>query len=794
MAGERKGYSNRQLLLAGAASVSISTVATAQEAETDIQANTPVDQIVVTSRLRETSVQDVGVSVTGISGDDVVKLGLRDFEDLSRSVAGMNVLKGRQNSNDISIRGVRDISLIATSSVFSLFYDDISVSSNGSQRDYSSVDLNRIEVIRGPQPTVFGEGAVGGVVRYFSNDPDLDGPTITGVARGNIENITDGGLAYSGENSTSLILAPGKLGLRLTGFYRRDEGFIDNPNTQEDVNDFDTAGGRAVLLARPTDDFEVRLSAFITRDEGGEFSQIDPGSNPEDLIYGVATPIIENGSFFDDFDLYSGKLTYDFGPLSVESITGYYERNNTGSGFDPGNTFGLVPFFAPGFDTTTFRVTSRTEEQWTQELRFISDLEGPLNFTAGFFFKDRKISRSNSVFGDSFDQVTTPASDELVNAARVTASEQYSGFVELMYELTDRFRVVGGVRYVDSTVTTTLVEDFVVNFVPQLVDPMNPALGFIPFTADNPLDFSDNVEVLRSAVGSNTFVFELNRFLPKGGLEFDVNDNTLLYANVALGARDGGVGEPLAALAVSGGDLDAFVEASTFDEDSVISIDGGVKTTLLDGKLLFNLGAFWTRFKDTQLSIDVPVTNLINGPDQRILGLEIETAYQVNDDLNAYFNASVLDAEFTDDFLTVAPEFLPDGFDADIAAGNEPRGIPALSFSAGYNYSRPVGSNGMRLTSNGSFQFVGERFGTIQNFPSSKLESLELLNLKVGLENDRFAVNFFSTNLLNDIEDVLSPANTLTLTVDPGGNLDAPPIVNTVNRPRTFGVSLSIFY
>lgn len=795
--------SKKYWLLAGTAFTALAVPLQAF-AETPAQAETPAasgdeerveDKIVVTARYREETAQDIGASITGLTGDSLREQGVASVDDLTRIVAGLQNVKTRPNMNNIAIRGVIDTKggVFATSSVYSVFFDDISVTSPFSLREFSSVDLNRVEVVRGAQPTLFGEGAVGGVIRYVSNDPDLSGPMITGNANAQIGTIEDGGLVYDVDNSTSVVFVPEKLGLQLTGFFGENEGFIDNPNVGEDVNDYETKGGRAVLLARPNDKLEIRLSAFLSRDEIGESTQVDPGSDPEDLTFSVST---FNGSATDDFDLYSARVKYDFDALTLTSITGYYERNLYQAVFSAANTFGLAPFFAsdtPGamIDTTTFSVDTLDQEQWSQEFRLVSNFDGPLNFTSGLYYRTRDVSQVSLLDCAGCTGVLTPTTSSLVNSANTVESTQSSGFVELTYDISESLRLIGGVRYVDDTVETTILRDETVNFVPRFDDNGN----VIPWTESDPLDFINFTDYLNALGYGTDFDFHLERFLPRVGMEYDVSDDILFYASVATGARNGGVGQPLAALSNSGGDDAAFIDQLTFDEDSVISYEGGLKTAWMDGDLLANIGVFHTTLEDSQLLVLYPAANVINGPDQRILGMELETSYRFSDALSAFFNASVLDTEFADGMASTVGA--PPGETApymDIRSGNETIEAPSLSFSAGYSYSRPIGTGSLRLTSNGVYQHVGERYSSPQNFVSTKLESLDIINLRVGIEGDRFSVNLFANNLLNDVEATRQYTSATSQFIDGNGNLDASIVSTSVNQPRVVGLSLGVKY
>ena len=183
----------------------------------------------------------------------------------------------------------------------------------------------------------------------------------------------------------------------------------------------------------------------------------------------------------------------------------------------------------------------------------------------------------------------------------------------------------------------------------------------------------------------------------------------------------------------------------------------------------------------------------MNGPEQTILGLELETRLQVNDSLSTFLNLSVIDAEFDQGkLITSAPGGTYGQFD--LRKGNAPANIPEYTLAAGYSFERPIGASGWSLNSNGSFQYVGQRFSNVQNFESAELDSLELLNLRIGVSNDRWGLHLYGTNLLNDVEAVSIGSNPLQQFVTADGALDAPIIAASVNRPRAVGLSLSLRY
>ena len=748
-----------------------------------------LEVVTVTARFRQETVQDIGASITGISGDDLARNAVANLDDLAKSMVGISNIRLTQNDNEISIRGISNlgVSFFTSSSVFTVSVDDVPVASNFGQRDFGIVDLDRVELIRGPQPTLFGESAVGGVIRYFTRDPELSGPTFTGSSSGQVESVKDGGLGTLFTSANSLILVPEKLGLRLSGYYTKDEGYIDNRLAgEEDANDFDSFGGRAVLLMQPNDRLSARLSAFIARDEHGIRSAIEPGTNPKDLVFGI--PGFPDGAFpnsggtgSDDIDLYSGKISYNFGSIEVSSITGFYERKRQDDGLSIGNTVLLQPFF-PTITTTSIGSDKFDEQNFSEELRIVSNLDGRLNFIAGAYYRDRDVTRESRLVLPELPAVSTPPSD--LGQLNVTKSEstQVSGFAEVTLSATPRLRLIGGLRYVSDTFTSNFKET-IGNLIPSNA----------PFTPSNPIDFLSVTDVLASVGVPPPYEFKLSEFLPRGAIEFDVSDDILLYANIARGIRNGGVGQPLAALASSGNPADpnffnTFADNLFFDSDSVVSVDGGVKAVWLDGSLITNLGLFHAKYKDGQIAVLVPTSNTVNGPDQVISGIELETKYRWTDKLTTFLNATFLDSEFQENFSL-------SGSGIDIEKGNEVVNAPHLTFSLGYDFSMPV--NGQwNVVSGADFHFLGKRFSDPANFPSGELDSLEILNLRFGFENDHVSLTAFVRNALNDVEAISTSASFFDATRDSNGVAIDSSVVSEqyVNQPRSIGVSFTVRY
>lgn len=791
-------------LVASASTLMFSAGAAAQEP--GVEASN-ADEIVVTARFREESIQDIGGSIAALDGAELQRSGIVDFEDLANRVAGVELLDRGPNTNEINIRGVTNSTQVsgnALQPLVSILVDDISVaSSSASQRDFNFFDFDRVEVLRGPQPTYFGEGAMGGVIRYFSADPDLDsGKTFEGTSSGGVSTTNNGGVNYRVENATSLILVPEKLGIRIVGFYRKDDGYIDNLGlNKNNMNDFESFGGRAIIAARPTENLTLRLAAHVGRDDIGELNFIEPTTigdsvGTEDLIAPSLSLI--DGLNQDDFELYSGKISYNSGPITIESITGLYKRRREAETFSSAYTYGFEGFFNafPPFDTasnllssdlTAIAQTRGKERSVSQEFRFVSDYDSPLNVTAGAFFQDTKATSTALVTGDGYANITDTGSTEIERSTTRVDTRQFSGFVELSYDVSDRLRLFAGARYVNEKVTSTLVESFVIGiFSPIFTDPSDI---FAPIYFPVPND----VEALTAPGGPGTsFDFKLNTFLPRVAFEYDITRDVMLYGTLARGVRNGGLNSPFSALGFGPVGSPEFEDALTYGSDDIVTGEIGVKSRWMDGDLTFNLAGFYSDFDNPQIGISNPGALTANGPQLRIYGLEVESVYKASSNVSLFFSGNLTEAEYTKGMSVFAVAGAPADYQ-DLAKGNRPPNVPSLSFSTGADLRYPLDSDDLELTGQIAFQYIGERETFPQNFATGKLGSMEMLNLRVGLEREWWSLTAYMTNVLNDLElqATTIPTSSARLV---NGVLDGPLSSAFINRPRTTGLTLTVRY
>lgn len=747
------------------------------------------DTIIVTARFREEVVQDIGASISALDSEALEREGIQDFEDISRRTVGLDLVDRGPNQNDLAIRGVsngtglRLADLGSAGPLVSQFLDDVAVSSaTASQRDFNFFDFDRVEILRGPQPTLFGEGSVGGTVRYFTKEPDLSGAEVNdSVLRAGVSFTKGGAANYTVSGASSLVVIPEKLGIRGVINYRDDDGFIDNPTLGlEDINDYESISGRAVVLFKPTEQLKVRFSAFLGRDDIGETNQVNtPPATKTDLVFD--SPI--DGDNEDNFDLYSGKIEYDFGGVVVSSITGFYKRNRTDEFFDAQSAAAFGAFTVP---LTALGVSQFDDHSITEEIRIASNLDGPLNFTGGFFFQDTKATSTLATTAPEFAPFTFPAGGALlIGQENTVASTQYSGFVELTYSVTEQLRIIAGARYVNEEITNISLTSqaafgsgAVGVMPPFFITDVNGLAGLLGFSLDE--------------------TFRLSKVLPRGAIEYDANDDVMLYAIASTGVRNRNLNPFTSALRAAGAPPSqaAFEGARSFDEDSVLSFEAGIKTSWLDGAINANLSAYYTDFKDPQILTSNPLVLTVNGPDQKIIGAELETQWGVNEFLDLYGNLSYQHVEFTDGALLTNPAALAAigfGGTEDLMEGSHAVNSPKWSASLGADFYYPLNER-FQIVGNVAYQYIGSRFSTVQNYPASELKAQNFVNLRFGLVFDNISLVGFASNATNEIEYQSIQGNTGTPILAAGGGLDFIPTAVAINRPRTIGAELTLRY
>ena len=322
------------------------TVSEAQEATADIVLQplpTNLGEVVVTAEKHEERLIDVPISIDAMGADELQTRKVTNIDDLSLAVPGLLVSSSGSYQRDIQIRGVSNITGNLGSSMVGLYLDEASVTSGRFfQPDLRTYDLERVEVLRGPQGTLFGEGSVGGTIRFITKHPVLDRFAMTGDVAGLF--TEDGAPGQRIEGALNVPLIKNELGLRVAGTFDHGSGWMNQPATgRAHFNGQDLVDMRVKGLWQPAPQFKVNAMAVIHRNDA-------PPNIGEDLNgnYTQAFNLTTTPSTTDKYDLYNLPLTYDFPVVRVLSTTGYFKQDREARNL--GFQFQLTPPGTPAYD------------------------------------------------------------------------------------------------------------------------------------------------------------------------------------------------------------------------------------------------------------------------------------------------------------------------------------------------------------------------------------------------------------------------------------------------------------
>ncbi len=446
-----------------------------------------LEEIVVTAQKREQRLIDVPMSVAALSGEQMADAGITDLQSLSLAVPGLFVSETSSFFQNISIRGIGNT--FGSSNLVGVYLDEASVvGAAGSLIDLHIHDIERIEVLKGPQGTLYGEGSVGGTIRYITKDPDLE--TFSG------QFSVEGSRISSGERSSevkSVLNVPltDTLGLRMVGQYTNLGGWIDQPALgKKDINDQEIYNIRAKLLWQPMEALDLKASIVRHRnDAGAEDVGEDDEGNFQQALGIASTPSLK-----DEYDFYNLNVNYDFGGMQFVSSTAYLESKK--EAFNVGG-----PCCGDPDDPSTLLYIVRSDylksdEVFTQEFRLSSSDNEALKWSAGVFVRD--ISSIPIEIGEAL--VTTPGVFEVIVNDFVNAenSTSWALFGEASYAFSDQWEVGAGIRYFE--------------------------------------DEREFQEFRGGPFESATF----DSTNPKLFVSYSVNDDMQIYANAAKGFRSGG--------------------------------------------------------------------------------------------------------------------------------------------------------------------------------------------------------------------------------------------------------------
>ncbi|HEY4214136.1 MAG TPA: TonB-dependent receptor [Steroidobacteraceae bacterium] len=667
-----------------------------------------IEEVIVTAQKREERLIDVPMSVTALSGDKLNAGGIQDMRDLSYVVPGLAVSETGPGRQVIAIRGISSIR--GSSSLIGMYLDEMPVS--GAQdgfiatyTDLRAIDLDRVEVLKGPQGTLFGEGAAGGVIRFITKDPDLSrlgGDIATQVYD------TYGGWSEELTGVANVPLASDVLGLRVAAQYENVAGWINQPSiSRTDINDSEVKHVRVKLLYAPTPQLSIKGMAEIHRNAGGGSNIVNQGSPGDSNFLQAVDPHLPT-NFTDDYDMYNLAATYDFGFAELLSSTSYAK-------LDSAQNFTQLIEGKPVPWLQIFEPYQRHGTITSQEFRFTSARKGPFNGTIG---GDYKISDQNFGFGShGLDLVAFGGARTLLgrnpNSEATNRSKSWAGFADASYQVTDHIEVGGGLR----------------NFHDQ----------------------AESFDALASPRTTLSGDFSKTTF--RAYIKYAFSQDANVYFNVGSGFRSGGFNTPLS-IALGG--------PPTYQPETTLFYELGTKMSLLDGRIRFNGAAFYGKYKEmlADHNITSPVDHVTplqftsNGQNAELKGVEWDVGWAVTDGLTLTLLGDVTHSKITQvDTTTPQAYFLGDPINQ----------VPKYSVSAAADYkfhwlASVPGFVQLSFNRKGK-SYYSDRANGLIIVTQTVAPEVNFLNATVGGEWSGWKWSVFGRNLLDERE-IIDAAST----------------------------------
>jgi outer membrane receptor protein involved in Fe transport len=748
------------------------------------EAAEPLEEIVVTAQKREQSLNEIPISITVLDGAALARQQADNFQDMLALVPGLSISGSTRGVTRLTLRGVNTGGVASTVGVYvgdTPFGSSTSLA-NGAilSGDFDTFDLMRVEVLRGPQGTLYGASALGGVMKYVPNPANTE--KFEGKLQGTVESVKDADPGYAITGVVNVPLSD-QFAIRASAFYRVDEGYIDTignnpiPALQDPtvdvlagtllaqgINTLDTYGGRIQALYRPSDNFSIKLMALLQDIDSGAPTTVDAEPGTFEPLNGSPVQSRYQDAYSDiAYRVYSAALDWDFGGPSLQSVTSYgtFEREHQD------DLAALVVSGAPLSSLLTFvfddlgtapienllsgiqnQVTST--DKFTQEFRLLSADSDQFEWLVGAYYTDE-----DSLI-DQLITVVAPGTNTPVPAAQfptsgtvlpteglpiagdVTLATNYKEialFANATWHITDRFELSFGARQSDNEQTARQTGEGVL---------AGGSTNINGESSESPFTWS---------------------FSPR----YAFNDDNSVYLRVATGFRPGG---PNVLPPAAPPDT-----PRSFDSDSLTSYEVGYKSALPGGKFALDVTAFYLDWDDIQLLTVVNNFGInANGGTAVSKGFEFMASFYPTDNLAVSLNGAYTDAYLTQD---TSPEV--GGIDGDPLSF-----VPDWSFGLSGDYEWAVMGDSTAYVG-GTAGYTGERPLNFDerdaNGGVTELSGYTTLNLRAGLRTERWNFELYGKN----VTDEMGITSVGTGSTDASGRVDLAYI-----RPATYGLLVGV--
>ena len=768
----------------------------------------PLQAITVTAQLREEELADVPFSIAAPTAAVMRSRGVENIETLSANLAGFSVQNLGPGQSQVAMRGASAGQIArdqpGVKEQVGAYLDDVPISLSLFTPDMDLFDISRVEVLRGPQGTLFGSGSLSGTLRYIANQPEIGVNSFFGEVGGS---SVDGGTAGGNLKLGFNMPLGGNAAARVAGWYNYLGGWMDavqpDLSVDENVNTGTRTGVRAAVRWEPSDRFSITPRITWQQVEMDGWNRIDDFNilaNP----YTTTRPAVTLGErelftqfkepFSDDYFLGDARIRYNFGSVDLTSITSFSTRDilvvrdataltasiTGGSIGEPEEVYTLD---APLDDATNVN-------GFTQEIRLAGGTGGEnrLRWVVGGFYTDNKREYGQSLMVAGYQAATgtstvglRAAQDELFFSDLSYNFSQFALFGEGTYALGDKLELTAGLRYYNFSEDRDQVFDGI-------------------FAHDN----------TGTAVVSQPGSIEADGVAPRFIASYRASDALTLNAQVSKGFRLGGINDPLNVPLCTPADLATFSGRDTWVDESAWNYEIGSKSTLMNGKGSLNLSLFSMDIRDLQLTVTAGSCSsrlVFNVPKARSNGVEVEFAATPSEQFDFAVSASFTDAELRSTLTTTDTNGVVSVIPG-AEEGNRLPSVPKVQGAVAATFKWPQPQPGSNYYVTGSYNYVGSRYTQIEDLaptagtvnldsfaPNSiggpftqptftydpEMPAYSLLNVRVGLQRATWDVALFANNLLD--ERALHALDRERGTRARVGYL--------TNQPRTIGVSLS---
>jgi iron complex outermembrane recepter protein len=724
----------------GAAPVAAQSTGSQANARSDV-----LEEVIVTAQKREERLQDVPIPMSVISADTLAQTNQVRVQDYFSTVPGLNVSPagGNEAIQTLTIRGLS--SGYFTNPTVGTTVDDVpfgsSIDFGGTTLpDFDPSDLARVEVLRGPQGTLYGASSMGGLLKFVTVDPSTT--EVSGRVQADVNTVENGsqpGYAFRGAINVPL---GDTLAVRASAFTRQDAGYVDNPTVTPPINGVNedrVSGGRISALWKPSEDFSVKLSALYQEMKADGVSEVTVPTPGFPQSYGLGdlqqNYVRDCCSYVRALEAYSAVINWKLSDVTLTSVTGYNSnRYNTGFDFSYALT-GFAQLFFPAATGATENTNSRTDK-FSQEIRADIPFGKTFDWLVAAFYTHENTPFYESIWAADHD--TGSLLGYLGSADVPNKYTEYAAFTDLTIHFTDRFTTQIGARE---------------SHIEQLS---------LPATEDGPL-FGGGTSVLPEVdVSSNVFTYLLSP-------QFKFSEDLMAYARIASGYRPGASNNFV---------LDPAIPRAA-NPDKTQSYELGVKGDGLNHTLTFDASVYYINWQDIQIQLADQngvyhgVLYTTNGGRAKSEGVELSVEAKPLRGLDigawiAYNNADLIDG---------------------MPANSSVEGPPGTQLPYGSRWSGNLSANQtFPLTGDltgfvgGNVSYVGERLGTFvpvgSTLPRAYFPEYVKTDVRAGGTYKNVTATLYANNV-TDKRGVL------------GGGID-PSYAYYYLQPRTVGLSVTL--